>query len=48
MLYKSKILTLITIVYSKYVYEYWIMGQRGRFYLGDCCLGQVYAGIVFG
>ena len=32
MLYKSKILTLVTIVYSWYVYGYGSMGPRGRFY----------------
>ena len=32
MLYKSKILTLITMVYSWYVYEYCFMGPNGRFY----------------
>ena len=32
MLYKSKILTLVTMVYSWYVYECCSMGLRGRFY----------------
>ena len=32
MLYKSKILTLVTMVYSWYGYEYCFMGQCGRFY----------------
>ena len=32
MLYKSKILTLVTIVYSWYIYECCSMGPRGRFY----------------
>ena len=32
MLYKSTILTLVTMVYSWYVYEYCCMGPRGRFY----------------
>ena len=32
MLYKSKILTLVTMVYSWYVYECCSMGPRGRFY----------------
>ena len=31
MLYKSKILTLVTMVYSWYVYEYCFMGPSGRF-----------------
>ena len=29
---KSKILTLVTMVYSWYVYEYCFMGPSGRFY----------------
>ena len=32
MLYKSKILTLVTMVYSWYVYECCSMCPRGRFY----------------
>ena len=32
MSYKSKILTLVTMVYSWYGYEYCFMGQSGRFY----------------
>ena len=32
MLYKSKTLTLVTMVYSCYGYEYYFMGPRGRFY----------------
>ena len=32
MLYKSTILTIVTMVYSWYVYEYCCMGPRGRFY----------------
>ena len=32
MLYKSKILTLVTMVYSWHVYEYCFMGLGGRFY----------------
>ena len=32
MLYKSKILTLVTMVYSWYGYEYFFMGPSGRFY----------------
>ena len=32
MLFKSKTLTLVTIVYSWYVYGYCSMGPRGRFY----------------
>ena len=32
MLYKSKILTLVTMVYSWCVYEYYFMGPSGRFY----------------
>ena len=32
MLYKSKILTLVTMVYSWYVYEYCFMGPSARFY----------------
>ena len=31
-MYKSKILTLVTMVYSWYVYECCSMGQRGCFY----------------
>ena len=55
-LYKSKnILTLVTIGYSWYIDEYRFMGPRGHFY--PCmyhvmdilhCLGQEYAGTVFG
>ena len=32
MLYKSKILTLVTMVYSWYGYGYCFIGQSGRFY----------------
>ena len=32
MLYKSKILILVTMVYSWYGYEYCFMGPSGRFY----------------
>ena len=32
MLYKSKILTLVTMVYSWYGYVYCFMGLSGRFY----------------
>ena len=32
MLYKSKILTLVTMVYSWYGYEYCFIGPSGRFY----------------
>ena len=32
MLYKSKILTLVTMVYSWYGYEYCFMGPSGRVY----------------
>ena len=32
MLYKSKVLTLETMVYSWYVDEYFYMGSSGRFY----------------
>ena len=32
MLYKSKILTLVTMVYGWYVYECCSIGLRGRFY----------------
>ena len=32
MLYKRKILTLVTMVYSWYGYEYFFMGPSGRFY----------------
>ena len=32
MLYKSKILTLVTMVYSWYGYEYCFMGPSGPFY----------------
>ena len=32
MLYKSKILTLVTMVYSWYGYEYCFMGPSSRFY----------------
>ena len=32
MLCKSKLLTLVTMVHSWYVYEYCFMGSSGRFY----------------
>ena len=32
MLYNSKILTLVTMVYSSYGYEYCFIGPSGRFY----------------
>ena len=32
MLYKSNLLTLVTMVDSWYIDEYWFMGPRGRFY----------------
>ena len=56
MLYKSSLLTLETIGYSLdivwiYCDEYCIMSPRGRFtHVGIIldCLGQVYAGTVFG
>ena len=53
MLYKSSLLTLETIGYSLDIYcdEYYIMGPRGRFtHIGIIldCLGQVYAGTIFG
>ena len=32
MLYKNEILTLVTMVYSWYGYEYFFMGPSGRFY----------------
>ena len=31
MLYKSNLLTLVTMVDSWYIDEYWFMGPRGRF-----------------
>ena len=58
MLYKSKLLTLKTIGHSWYVLQIllWVlfMGSSGRFthvvIILDIlhCLGQVYAGFVFG
>ena len=32
MLYKSNLLTLVTMVDSWYIDGYWFMGPRGRFY----------------
>ena len=32
MLYKSNLLTLVTMVDNWYIDEYWFMGLRGRFY----------------
>ena len=32
MLYKNNLLTLVTMVDSWYIDEYWFMGTRGRFY----------------
>ena len=49
MLYKSKILTLVTIVYSWYVYGYCSMGPRGYFYpyLYHCdYIGQLGTGFI--
>ena len=39
MLYKSKLLTLETIVYSWYVDEYISLGPRGRFHSYICHIG---------
>ena len=39
MLYKSKILTLVTMAYSWYVDEYISMGPRGRFHSYKCYIG---------
>ena len=32
MLYNSNLLTLVTMVDSRYIEEYWFMGLRDRFY----------------
>ena len=32
MLYNSNLLTLVTMVDSRYIEEYWFMGPRDRFY----------------
>ena len=55
MLYKSNLLTLITIGYSWYIVMSIVYGPSGCIthvirYIGYIlhCLGQVYAGIIFG
>ena len=53
MLYKSKTFELLKLLDIVWIYcdEYCIMGPRGRFtHVGIIldCLGQVYAGTVFG
>ena len=47
MLYKSNLLTLVTMVDSWYIDEYWFMGPRGRF-LYMYLVIDVGTGDVFG
>ena len=48
MLYESNLLTLVTMVDSWYIDEYWFMGQRGRFYSYTYHVIDVGTGDVFG
>ena len=48
MLYKSNLLTLVTMVYSWYIDEYCLMGPRGRLYSYMYHLIDVGTGDVFG
>ena len=48
MLYKSNSLTLVTMVDSWYINEYWFMGPRDRFYLYMYHVIDVETGDVFG
>ena len=48
MLYKSNLLTLVTMVDSWYIDEYWFMGPRGRFYSYMYHVIDVGIGDVFG
>ena len=49
MLYKSKIFTLETIVYSWYKLDgYWFMGPSGRFYSYIYLMMLIGTGFVFG
>ena len=48
MLYKSNLLTLVTMVDSWYIDEYWFMGLRSRFYLYMYHVIDVGTGDVFG
>ena len=48
MLYKSNLLTLVTMVDSWYIDEYWFMGPRGSFYSYMYSVIVVGTGDVFG
>ena len=48
MLYKSNLLTLVTMVDSWYIDEYWFMGPSGRFYSYMYHVIDVGTGDVFG
>ena len=48
MLYKSNLLTLVTMVDSRYVDEYLFMGPRGRFYSYTYHVIDVGTGDVLG
>ena len=48
MLYKSNLLTLVTMVDSWYIDKYWFMGPRGRFYSYMYHVIDVGTGDVFG
>ena len=48
MLYKSTSLTLVTMVDSWYINEYWFMGPRDRFYSYMYHVIDVETGDVFG
>ena len=48
MLYKSNLLTLVTMVDSWYIDEYWFMGPKGHFYSYMYHVIDVGTGDVFG
>ena len=48
MLYKSNLLTLVTMVDSGYIDEYWFMGPRGRFHSYMYHVIDVETGDLFG
>ena len=48
MLYKSNLLTLVTMVDSWYIDKYWFMGTRGPFYAYVYHVIDVETGDVFG
>ena len=48
MLYKSNLLSLVTMVDSWYIDEYWFKGPKGRFYSYVYHVIDVGTGDVFG